>query len=415
MHKVSTRNILLIFVLASVFLTGCLGGHNGSNGGGEGTYGIVKGNIYDKETGELITDRVRATLLTVLVLFPTDGEYRFERVPPGQRAVMIEAVGYHPATEEFRIAARETKTVDIYLEPKEEIPPPAIDFELVQVPGAPSFPIGVEDEGSCSEINYPYYLGKYQVTYGLWKQVYDWATKEERGFGQYFFKEPGRMGGGDLEVVKTEQHPVTLITWRDAMIWCNALTEYYNAANGTNLECVYTYRGGPVRDARNPNAAACDNVTAGPGDGFRLPLSMEWELAARYIGPWPPTETPLAAQAILMGGIYWTPGSYASGAWADWTNDAAVAEVAWHYYNSSYHTHEVGELAGNALGIHDMSGNIWEFCFDLQDDGNPSHVGRVFRGGGYNNPQFNQWIGFVSYLGPSRRAADTGFRIARSR
>jgi hypothetical protein len=37
-------------------------------------------------------------------------------------------------------------------------------------------------------------------------------------------------------------HPVTTVNWRDSRVWCNALTEYYNAKHGadTDLDCVYT-------------------------------------------------------------------------------------------------------------------------------------------------------------------------------
>ncbi|HBK67079.1 MAG TPA: hypothetical protein DDZ91_00420, partial [Firmicutes bacterium] len=81
------------------------------------------------------------------------------------------------------------------------------------------------------------------------------------------------------------------------IIWCNALTEYFNAENNLSWDCVYTYEGMIVRDSRDANADACDNATASPGaKGFRLPASKEWELAARYIN-----------------GTDWLPYNHASG------------------------------------------------------------------------------------------------------
>mgnify|MGYP000984406618 CR=1 FL=1 len=64
------------------------------------------------------------------------------------------------------------------------------------------------------------------------------------------------------------------------MVWCNALTEYYNFQNGTSLDCVYADGANIVRDSRVANALICDNVTAVASvKSFRLPTSGEWELA----------------------------------------------------------------------------------------------------------------------------------------
>jgi hypothetical protein len=76
----------------------------------------------------------------------------------------------------------------------------------------------------------------------------------------------------------TDKYPVTIIGWRDAIVRCNALSEM------AGFTSVYKYNGTLVQDSSN--ATACDGVST-PTDSdkdFRLPTSMERELAARYRG-----------------------------------------------------------------------------------------------------------------------------------
>lgn len=260
-------------------------------------------------------------------------------------------------------------------------------FSIAEVPvPAASFPTLMNDSGTAT-VDRPYYMAKTEVTYELWSTVYTWATDAARGANQYYFQNAGVLGDGNDSDTATDKYPVTTVNWRDAMVWCNALTEYYNAQNGTSLVCVYMYddpHKDPVvvRDSRDANATACDNVfPSSTAKGFRLPTSDEWELAARYIGKTAPTIDPLASAVKSMGGLYWTPGNYASGATADYNSAIATQAVAWYSANSDSSTHPVGKkpFNGNALGIYDMSGNIVEWCFDWY----PGYEGfrRVWRGG----------------------------------
>ena len=310
-----------------------------------------------------------------------------------------------------------------------------VPFTMCHVPGAAEFPINSADGFSCYTVSYPYYLSETEVTYKLWKDVYDWA--QQNG---YSICDSGWMGDGTGD---NDQHPVTYITWRSAMVWCNALTEYYNAKNGSaaDLDCVYyadaTYST-PLRTSTAdsiPDPATDPLVSGGqdqpyikatdPGNidmanciakGFRLPTGDEWELAARYIGPVQPGIEPLRSEAVLRDGLYWTPGDYASGATADYNSDEASEAVAWYSTNSDGTSHPVKHKSPNALGLYDMSGNVEEWCFDWA----AYYTGerRVTHGGSWNTVNTGGYetvrIGDSFGVAPDNVSAMKGFRIART-
>jgi formylglycine-generating enzyme required for sulfatase activity len=138
--------------------------------------------------------------------------------------------------------------------------------------------------------------------------------------------------------------------------------------------------------------------------GFRLPTSDEWELAARWRGS-DPTNT-----VSGYANPYFTKGDSASGAVADYTN-ATTGEVAWYIQNTSS-TRAVKGKALSGLGLYDMSGNVWEWCFDWR----PSFSGfaRVTRGGACNEDAGSLRVNIVSSAPPFVTGESLGFRPARS-
>jgi formylglycine-generating enzyme required for sulfatase activity len=96
--------------------------------------------------------------------------------------------------------------------------------------------------------------------------------------------------------------------------------------------------------------------------------------------------------------------------------------VAWYYGNSGETTHPCGTKRGNALGLYDMSGNVWEWCEDwygsqyLQYDGNNpkgavSGSSRVNRGGSWITGAKICRVSYRSSITPSYRDGSLGFRV----
>ena len=84
--------------------------------------------------------------------------------------------------------------------------------------------------------------------------------------------------------------------------------------------------------------------------------------------------------------------------------------VAWYYGNSDRQTHPVGQKKANAFGLHDMSGNAWEWTNDCWDDDCPR---RVLRGGSWTDVWVNVRAEDRDWDSERIRANDNGFRLAR--
>jgi formylglycine-generating enzyme len=234
-----------------------------------------------------------------------------------------------------------------------------------------------------------------ETTYELWYQVRLWA--EANG---YFFQNMGREGNdGVIGAVPTsnKNKPVTTVSWRDVIVWTNALSEM------TGLNPVYRMIDDwIVKDSRDSNADQVDSVEQFYyNNGYRLPTSNEWEMAARW-----KNDTTSTNGSISVGGRYWTPSNYTSGATVDYNNEAATRAVAWYYgATGGNFTRPVGLLLPNHLGIYDMSGNVWEWTYTTYSSY------RIMRGGFFSSSVYDVRVADVSFSSPGNAYDYYGFRM----
>ena len=240
------------------------------------------------------------------------------------------------------------------------------EIEMVFVKGG-TFTMGCTDEqgSDCYQDEKPahqvtlsdYYIGKYEVTQGLWKKV--------MGNNPSNFSDCG------------DDCPMESVSWNDCQAFINKLNQL-------------------------------------TGKSYRLPTEAEWEYAAR-------------GGRDVAHNVQQTK----------YAGSNTLGEVAWYFDNSDVNysggkefegrklgTHPVGTKKPNALGIYDMSGNVWEWCNDWYGDysnggvTNPKGAAtgsyRVLRGGSWYLYGPGNRVSYRSANNPSNSYFHFGFRLVFS-
>ena len=207
-----------------------------------------------------------------------------------------------------------------------------------------------------------FYLAEMEVTQAEWVQLM-------RG-------NPSRFGD-------CAQCPVEQVPWYEVVDYCNARSLQ------EGLDLAYEVRGSRVSWDESAN-------------GYRLPTESEWEYACRAG----------SVTAFYNGPITDTS-----------CDDSSLDAIGW-YCGNATRTHEVGEKLPNAWGLYDMSGNVYEWCWDAygaypagpitDPKGQGSGTMRVMRGGLWNSSASFCRSAYRSRASAGYGYYSIGFRVART-
>ena len=239
-----------------------------------------------------------------------------------------------------------------------------------------------------------FYMQKMEVSKAQWDAVREWGAKH--GYADL----PEGKG-------KAADHPVQSVSWYDVVQWCNAKSEMEGLT-----PCYYTDTA-QTSVYRNGSIDLANTMAMWTANGYRLPTEAEWEKAARG---------GLDGKRFLWGDVISLEQANFSNTGKESFQTGSTGPTG--RDGGEPNTTPVGRFPANGFGLHDMAGNVCEWCWDrdgrypstLQTDPRGAAAGtcRVLRGGAWGSNASACRAASRDFIDPGAAYYHYGFRCVRS-